>query len=166
MFSWIRTGRKGKTIPGAELTDLQGDPMGPSGNLAFTFIMTGILSGTHLEVQRDVDRYIGWIDLDEVAEFESDVKRVRCIDDSYVGNLQKGAVYQVEAETRYNHYIIDGRGLLKHRFEVLTDEDLPEAPQASTSVGPVNDHTCSQCGNTRCSKTERSCWRCGAVISG
>lgn len=29
----------------------------------------------------------------------------------------------------------------------------------------VNDHTCIACGNTACSKTETSCWKCGTVIS-
>lgn len=30
---------------------------------------------------------------------------------------------------------------------------------------PVNDHTCTQCGNTACNKTEKSCWKCGCPIS-
>lgn len=28
----------------------------------------------------------------------------------------------------------------------------------------VDDHTCSLCGNTKCSKREKSCWRCGNPI--
>jgi hypothetical protein len=28
----------------------------------------------------------------------------------------------------------------------------------------INDHTCG-CGNTKCNKTEKSCWRCGAPIT-
>jgi hypothetical protein len=28
----------------------------------------------------------------------------------------------------------------------------------------INDHTCG-CGNTACSKSEKSCWKCGAPIS-
>jgi hypothetical protein len=29
---------------------------------------------------------------------------------------------------------------------------------------PVNDHTCVCCGNTACSKSEKSCWKCGSQI--
>jgi hypothetical protein len=25
----------------------------------------------------------------------------------------------------------------------------------------INDHTCPTCSNTHCSKTERTCWKCG-----
>jgi len=32
---------------------------------------------------------------------------------------------------------------------------------ACTSAIAVNDFTCPSCGNTRCSKTEKSCWSCG-----
>lgn len=35
-------------------------------------------------------------------------------------------------------------------------------PATST---PVNDHTCTQCGNSSCSKSEKSCWKCGCPIS-
>ncbi len=28
----------------------------------------------------------------------------------------------------------------------------------------VDDYTCG-CGNTKCNKTEKSCWKCGAPIS-
>ena len=37
-------------------------------------------------------------------------------------------------------------------------------PSAPTMAAPINDHTCV-CGNTACSKTEKSCWKCGAPIS-
>ena len=30
---------------------------------------------------------------------------------------------------------------------------------------PINNHTCTQCGNNACSKTEKSCWKCGAAIA-
>lgn len=44
--------------------------------------------------------------------------------------------------------------------------DLPEetislpAPLKATAA-VVNDHVCPSCGNDRCSKQERSCWKCG-----
>jgi len=28
----------------------------------------------------------------------------------------------------------------------------------------INDHTCKFCGNTACSKSEKTCWKCGGVI--
>jgi predicted AlkP superfamily pyrophosphatase or phosphodiesterase len=28
----------------------------------------------------------------------------------------------------------------------------------------VDDHTCVCCGNTKCSKVEKSCWKCGTAI--
>jgi hypothetical protein len=28
----------------------------------------------------------------------------------------------------------------------------------------ADDHTCASCGNTKCSKVEKSCWKCGATI--
>lgn len=30
---------------------------------------------------------------------------------------------------------------------------------------PINNHTCTQCGNAACSKDEKSCWKCGCPIS-
>ena len=41
------------------------------------------------------------------------------------------------------------------------EEDDP--PDTVVSTGNANDHTCG-CGNTRCNKTEKSCWKCGAPI--
>ena len=37
-------------------------------------------------------------------------------------------------------------------------------PGPKGSEPPVNDHTCPACGNNRCSKTEKSCWRCGGLL--
>lgn len=31
-------------------------------------------------------------------------------------------------------------------------------------IEAVNDHTCNGCGNTKCSKNEKSCWKCGAAL--
>jgi hypothetical protein len=28
----------------------------------------------------------------------------------------------------------------------------------------MNDHTCPSCGNDKCSKAEKSCWKCGATL--
>ena len=32
------------------------------------------------------------------------------------------------------------------------------------SIIAINDHICKTCSNERCSKTEKSCWRCGAAL--
>lgn len=42
-----------------------------------------------------------------------------------------------------------------------------EAPQPVAIKQPetiINDHTCIACGNNKCSKTEKSCWKCGNPI--
>lgn len=40
---------------------------------------------------------------------------------------------------------------------------LPEAIGHVVAV-TINNHTC-KCGNTKCSKTEKSCWKCGEPIT-
>ncbi len=38
---------------------------------------------------------------------------------------------------------------------------------ATNTVKPaINDYTCPGCNNDRCSKTEKSCWRCGLNFRG
>lgn len=42
---------------------------------------------------------------------------------------------------------------------------VPTTPtNTSTSTQVIDDYTC-QCGNTKCNKTEKSCWKCGRPIS-
>ncbi len=36
------------------------------------------------------------------------------------------------------------------------------APVAKSDA--VNDHTCPSCHNTKCSKTEKTCWKCGGAL--
>lgn len=38
------------------------------------------------------------------------------------------------------------------------------APTIPAPIACVDDHTCTSCGNTRCSKNEKSCWKCGTPI--
>lgn len=38
------------------------------------------------------------------------------------------------------------------------------APTIPAPVACMDDHTCMACGNTKCSKTEKSCWKCGHPI--
>jgi hypothetical protein len=39
-------------------------------------------------------------------------------------------------------------------------------PQTPTTVvsTPVNNYVCKTCGNNRCSKNEKSCWKCGNIL--
>lgn len=51
----------------------------------------------------------------------------------------------------------------KSGFAALKKVAIPSAP--ITQPSPViNDYTCTTCGNNRCSRTEASCWKCGAKI--
>lgn len=47
------------------------------------------------------------------------------------------------------------------------DHKLPPPPK-DTIVGviyyPVNDHVCPTCNNERCSKQEKTCWKCGSNL--
>lgn len=46
----------------------------------------------------------------------------------------------------------------------VTSGTLP-APIPHVVAVTVNNHTCSACGNNKCSKDEKSCWKCGASIT-
>jgi hypothetical protein len=49
------------------------------------------------------------------------------------------------------------------RFLTERHGELPQATSHVVSV-TINNHTC-KCGNTKCNKTEKSCWKCGAPIT-
>jgi hypothetical protein len=40
----------------------------------------------------------------------------------------------------------------------------PRTVSAGANIKPVNNHTCTTCGNTACNKQESSCWKCGTAI--
>lgn len=48
-------------------------------------------------------------------------------------------------------------------FENILNENLNELKGPATNIA-VNDHICTSCGNEKCSKIEKSCWRCGTEI--
>lgn len=37
-------------------------------------------------------------------------------------------------------------------------------PPPMPEVVAINDHICPGCGNNKCSKTERTCWKCGGTL--
>lgn len=43
----------------------------------------------------------------------------------------------------------------------ISKATIPSVVKEAASTLAVNDHTCKACGNDRCSKTEKSCWKCG-----
>lgn len=113
-------------------------------------------------------------------------KLVRCIDISGSARhyLMIGQVYEVikEYTKEYTdsgariYYILQG---VRHpwyasRFEDVTEEGLPimgidfgigqDVTINPGVVIPVDNYTCKICANTKCSTTEKSCWKCGALI--
>jgi hypothetical protein len=49
----------------------------------------------------------------------------------------------------------------------LTHEEWLAAVSSYVSIPssvPTNDYTCPTCKNDRCSKTEKSCWKCGSKL--
>lgn len=45
----------------------------------------------------------------------------------------------------------------------VTNTTHPPSSVNANSVA-VNDHTCPSCRNDKCSKTEKSCWKCGGDL--
>lgn len=78
---------------------------------------------------------------------------------------KNGGVFRKDLNTIVN---LDGVSKSTYPFtsrETLLREvhgTLPPVLEPIQSV-TVDDYTCG-CGNTKCSKTERSCWKCGAAI--
>lgn len=44
------------------------------------------------------------------------------------------------------------------------DRDLLRNGPNASPAPTINDHTCPHCGNTACSKSEQSCWKCGGSL--
>lgn len=79
----------------------------------------------------------------------------------YQGNWEPN-----DFDIRPRHYIFTDFGT---NYALLTYSGLavhtPASVHTTTGVAPaINNHTCIVCGNNRCSTTETSCWKCGALI--
>jgi hypothetical protein len=48
-------------------------------------------------------------------------------------------------------------------LSTTVNRSAPTIPPPAPTVA-VNNHTCVFCGNTSCSKSEKSCWKCGGAI--
>jgi hypothetical protein len=58
-------------------------------------------------------------------------------------------------------WFLDNKELThKEWLAAVSSSYMPVVPVISSSVS-INDHTCPTCKNDRCSKTEKSCWKCG-----
>lgn len=43
-------------------------------------------------------------------------------------------------------------------------QDVAINPDVVTPSKAINDYVCPACGNTRCSRSERTCWKCGCTL--
>ena len=55
--------------------------------------------------------------------------------------------------------LISFSGYYAFRFEALSTDNA-----AAMTGAPINDYVCKACRNEKCSRTEKSCWRCGEPI--
>jgi hypothetical protein len=74
--------------------------------------------------------------------------------------------YDSAGELMYDFLGLDGhtyKGWFQSRFKQVGGEAVQSTncSVVSTPGIAVNDHVCGTCGNARCSKAEKSCWRCG-----
>ena len=46
----------------------------------------------------------------------------------------------------------------------IVDDMYVKAVHTAAPIVPINDCVCHSCGNDRCSKNEKSCWKCGASL--
>lgn len=66
--------------------------------------------------------------------------------------------------------VIDIKGGVKHpvNFSQTNMNVMSPIQSANNTQAPapmvINNHTCVVCGNNKCNKSERSCWKCGSTI--
>lgn len=81
------------------------------------------------------------------------------------------SLWDSEYEITQESLIIDSAELEFLKRPTHDDDDDVQNASSSWSqlIRPTttvcNDYTCATCGNTACSKTEKSCWRCGHPIN-
>ena len=91
-------------------------------------------------------------------------------DISFLGGLtlmaagEKCSCYVCEAGTEVCACGIPRDICLVHRYAGEPGEDSTVCGAVHTVAAVVDDYTCG-CGNTKCNKKEKSCWKCGAPIS-
>jgi hypothetical protein len=61
-------------------------------------------------------------------------------------------------------YLPDGTWEFVHR-PLINYPNMISGASSSNKIGPpINDHVCPTCKNDRCSKSEKSCWKCGGKL--
>lgn len=97
-----------------------------------------------------------------------------CVDAKAINNFIKAKKYR-EAVQHWNdcHYNESDpspkywtvRQLTPQPFRADVPVNIfPDEEKTNPSI-IINNHTCTLCGNTKCSKQEASCWSCGNPIS-
>jgi hypothetical protein len=61
------------------------------------------------------------------------------------------------------YWWLNDKHLTHHDWLVAVASTISIIPVVSSSIA-VNDHTCPTCKNDHCSKTEKSCWKCGSNL--
>lgn len=98
--------------------------------------------------------------ISDLLESNSNREAIDYWNDSEYNLDNGGAIFWSVDEYLPKTYKKSGASFDKSRFPFLNKLNQAAAPVN----GVVNDHTCTNCGNTRCSKKEKSCWVCGAKI--
>lgn len=127
----------------------------------------GTLYRTAQFIKRASDRLAGTVVSTDAG---TPVKKyVKCIQGKSRINpmydLIQGQIYEVENETGLLSYQLVGTTLSYDRTRFI---QVSAPTQASSAVAPtpsaVNDYECPTCHNTRCSKAEKKCWKCGGQL--
>jgi hypothetical protein len=95
-----------------------------------------------------------------------------CVSWDVQGYLGKSIVYESVGGLVFHadaaqHSGLKVAGVFLHCIDFITHKTQRIPLQVSNLgqlIPPTNDHVCPLCRNTRCSKTEKSCWRCGADL--
>lgn len=125
------------------------------------------------------DRYVGFDSIDESWDgaFNCFMNCHNFIDSN---NYLALIIGEDGAEDFHGDYFHNPFGVAVHRMIVIDpagsyfigdDMFAFEAPSETFKAEPlkesassIDDHTCIACNNTKCSKTEKSCWKCGHPI--
>lgn len=121
------------------------DQYGPNPNLRMNMPMLVTLMARHLEVTP-----VHWREAqDQILDYLRSLESVGKV------NITKGKNGGV---SRNSQPPIETKMTIGGPVRFVGETIKVDPPKA------INDHTCPHCGNTACSKTERSCWKCGGSL--
>ena len=87
--------------------------------------------------------------------------------DRYVGKTAKLTAKWSTVDTSGNpdwYVDIDGGEFYWREINMIQVGEVKTPTSTDPSVPAINDHSCPSCGNDRCSKSERTCWKCGGKL--